>query len=315
MRIYSFGDMQTYFTISKNLASIFHLNRYMINFGLKCTSWDFHEKKISNPDFFEIILSSVDLSADIIDIFHEIHEMHRRIYIHLPTSYEDLQRNRTLLNVASADLAVRKKSRFILEELIEKTKPYNISWYVVHSPTRYNFSIEKLLFTPAEDTDFIRDLAWFQQIDHRIMVENIPPAILFKNQTFWVLPFSAIQLREKGIPMVLDTGHLYSESWADEGYMRSIETLMDHISYAHIATLYENLPHDSHGRIFNANRKEFPSLSLIEETIKKLILSANKSWRNLFLVCEPGGNTDLHLDTLKIMREKYQITLQTSNPQ
>ena len=97
-----------------------------------------------------------------------------------------------------------------------------------------------------------------------------------------------------------------------EGYLQSIEILLDHISYVHIATLCRNLPYDSHGKIFNANREEFPSLPLVESTITKLILSANRTKRDLFLVCEPGGDTALHIDTLKIMREKYQMTTEES---
>ena len=131
--------------------------------------------------------------------------MNRRIYIHLPTLYEDSQNDKILLNIASTDPEVRKTSRRILEQLIEKTTPYNISGYIVHAPTRYNFSTRNLLFAPAEDEDFIRDIFWFQGFDHRIMVENIPPAIFFENKTYQILPFSAIQLLEEGIPMVLDT--------------------------------------------------------------------------------------------------------------
>ena len=90
----------------------------MIYTGIKASMADWHEKVDANPDFFELIVKQEDNDVQDSAIV-KLESMGLPWFGHLPTSFDD-EDDKILLNIASANRAIRIRSRVIIGDIIDK---------------------------------------------------------------------------------------------------------------------------------------------------------------------------------------------------
>lgn len=279
----------------------------MIELGIKCGLDDFDAKKHGDGvNFFEVI-QGTQYDQRFAAVSDEIGRMGKNCFVHLPPEFTSRDgSNRTLLNIASANSSVRKVSREIIERVVEETGAHFPTGWILHAPTKQNFSTDNRLFDKGTDEDLEAGLDWVKKLGRNILVENVPTAIQWDSGIYMTEPCSVEQLIASNIPLVLDTAHLYTEKADPEEFINAFRTSISHVLYVHIATLRAKVPHDSHGSVFGAIEPEYPPLELIDEVLKMVLEVSQDVSRTIRLVCEPKGDSEAHLRNYRMLRERIE---------
>lgn len=279
----------------------------MIEVGIKCGVSDFDNKKHCNSaDFFEVI-HGAEPDPRHRRVFDEINQMGKDYFVHLPSEFRaGSDRDQTSLNIASSNDAVRHASREIVERIIQDTSDYSPAGFVLHAPTRHNFSTKRGLFDQGSDEDFEAAMNWVRNLGKNILLENVPAAIQWGSRDYMTEPFSPDQLVASNIPLVLDTAHLFTESPNATDFITATRLLLRNVLYVHVATLREKTPHDMHGKIFAATEPEYPSIELLDDVLEMIFKISQSVPTTIRLVCEPSGNAEVHLKNHQILKDKIE---------
>lgn len=277
----------------------------MIRTGMKISPADWREKIETNPDFVEIVLKEDDLASQQ-ELIREMHARDIPWFGHLPTTYKEREEI-FLLNIASANEAVRDKSRNLLTNLTEELHHESKSQgWIIHTPTAWNFSTQQKLFDRGCANELHDALQWISSQVHDAYVENVPPALKWDGNIYYTESFDMKPERP-----VVDTGHLYASTRSNELFLDEFTSRLRVTDYFHLASLTGNEPYDSHGKLFAAEQKEYPDVNLLRKVLVQIVQMAAESAREFYLVCEPGGSADLHITNItKLRKEIAEITSQ-----
>jgi len=265
--------------------------------GMKASMADWREKSDADPDFFELILQQTDEYGG--SSLKALERTGVPWFGHLPTSFggED---ERILMNIASSDMAIREQSRSIINDLIRITSDNaNPAGWILHAPTSWNFSTKRSLFSKGGDGELRDAMDWVSSLHKKVFIENVPPAILWKGEIYFTDPFAF----EAEHPL-LDTGHLYAHTQSNTSFLTQILERVKKTTYWHLATLVKNQPYDVHGKIFAAKEQEYPDAHLLRKTLSAISNVQHESQRDMYIVCEPGGDTNLHVRNLQRLRKE-----------
>ena len=103
---------------------------------------------------------------------------------------------------------------------------------------------------------------------------------------------------------LLDTGHFYTTCLVLKKIF-SLEVdsnFLKGFSYFHIATLNKEVPYDIHGGIFSSSDKVFPSTNQLKKIIFKIKENCKLTGVDTYIICEPCGGSEIHLDNLTKLR-------------
>lgn len=280
----------------------------MIEIGIKCGLDDFDEKKrCDSADFFEVIHGSQS-DQRFARVSAEIRKMGKACFVHLPSKFSSkADRNQTLLNIASANSSVRFASREIIEKIIQETGVYSPAGWIIHAPTLQNFSTERGLFDRGSDEDLEVGLDWVKKLGKNILIENAPAAIDRGSLIYMIEPCPYELLTASNIPLVLDTAHLCTVKPDSVKFIETIRALLSNILYVHISTLKEKVLYDMHGNVFEATEPEYPSIDLINEILEMILKLSQSVSKTIYLVCEPNGNSEVHLRNYQILRDRIKM--------
>ena len=268
----------------------------MIRTGIKISTADWQAKIETHPDFVEIVLKEGDLDTQR-DLISEMNGRDVPWFGHLPTTYKDGDEV-FLLNFASVNKDVRDKSRCVLTNLVEGLdKDAKSEGWIVHIPTAWNFSTKQKLFDRGEETKLHDALKWLSSQVHDVLIENAPPALKWGGNTYYTEPFD-VQAKKP----VLDTGHLYARTRSNDYFLDEFTSRLGVTDYFHLASLTSNEPYDSHGKLLAADQEEYPNIDLLRQVLSKVAHTAAESAREFYLVCEPCGDTDLHIENITKLR-------------
>jgi|GEM_PF-3397250 len=267
--------------------------------GIKIGLSDYTSKIKSGADFFEILFDSNNRPSDYCKMIEQIKTLKKPFFFHLSTSYTK-NRDEYLLNIASQNIDIKRESRSILEREIKALSRYKPSGFIVHSPTKFDFSRNRKIFGKKDRIkNYSESFKWLNDFAKDIYVENSPEAINIGNKNYFTEPINNISCSKYGLKCLLDTGHFYTTCLVKKKIFSNEvhPSFLKRFSYFHISTLKNKSSDDSHGSVFLPLTKNFPSSKQLEKLI--LRIPNNKSDSDCYIVCEPSGKNEIHLDNFK----------------
>lgn len=275
----------------------------MIYCGIKVGVQDWAEKISCEPDFVEISFDNTYSPQEYTELLTTLKGRGIPFFVHLSTSFFK-DGDEILLNIASSQNDIREKSRKILKSEIMFFNDFRPLGYIIHIPTKRDFSRHKKLFgSPSKQIDYLDGLHWIQSQSEYIMLETSTASIRINNEIFETQPFDQNIAIDKEIPNVLDTGH-FATLQAHRGNELTADSYSNFhkFNYYHVATLCEYLPYDNHGVIFKQNNSEYPNNDILEELITKRIKKSLNANDDLFFICEPRGGVSAHIQNFKHLK-------------